>query len=337
MGVLARNRIRLGGGLALAALAGCVLVDALFLRERPLEFSHELHVQREGLSCENCHEDFAVSADPGMPWIDTCLFCHEELDEAQPVQRRIATLFDAEDRFLARRWSRLDDELVFDHLQHVEGGLDCADCHAGIEQNVRLDASIGVSMTECMDCHDVLGVANDCRTCHTVYDQDVAPETHGSAWERLHGQAARFPTGAMIDTCSNCHTESSCTQCHLEQKPTSHNAHWRLRGHSISARLDRGSCAACHEPQSCDRCHAETLPLSHTGTFASTQSTHCLGCHFPLQSNGCVTCHKGTPSHFLAPPKPAWHNPAMNCRQCHGRGLPLSHVDKGDNCNICHF
>ena len=33
-----------------------------------------------------------------------------------------------------------------------------------------------------------------------------------------------------------------------------------------------------------------------------------------------------------------WHEPTFDCRQCHGRGqLPLSHVDDGSNCNICHF
>ena len=50
-----------------------------------------------------------------------------------------------------------------------------------------------------------------------------------------------------------------------------------------------------------------------------------------------MVCHKDTRSHALAAPKPAWHTPAMNCRQCHGVSQPLPHVDKGDNCNLCHL
>jgi len=52
----------------------------------------------------------------------------------------------------------------------------------------------------------------------------------------------------------------------------------------------------------------------------------------------CFVCHKGTPSHNLAPPMPAFppHNAAMDCRSCHGVTAPLPHVDNGDSCTFCH-
>ena len=78
-------------------------------------------------------------------------------------------------------------------------------------------------------------------------------------------------------------------------------------------------------------------PDSHGGNWGGTQSVHCLTCHFPLSGESCAVCHKGTPSHLEAAPKPDWHTPAMNCRQCHGVGQPLPHVDKGDDCNACHL
>jgi hypothetical protein len=28
--------------------------------------------------------------------------------------------------------------------------------------------------------------------------------------------------------------------------------------------------------------------------------------------------------------------PSMNCRLCHGAGVPLPHVDNGSDCNSCH-
>ncbi|NOT29445.1 MAG: hypothetical protein HOP15_03245 [Planctomycetes bacterium] len=112
---------------------------------------------------------------------------------------------------------------------------------------------------------------------------------------------------------------------------------WPLRAHAVLGRVDRAACATCHEPALCDRCHAEVQPLSHRGaSFGGTLSTHCLTCHFPLQGEGCATCHKTTTSHAFGSPKPSWHTPAMDCRSCHGSSLPLSHVDNGSNCNLCH-
>jgi hypothetical protein len=139
----------------------------------------------------------------------------------------------------------------------------------------------------------------------------------------MHGQAVRAASQALADRCSLCHTESTCTTCHQESPPENHNNFWRIRGHGIAAQMDRGNCATCHRADSCDRCHAEVLPQNHGGRF-------------PLQSNGCIVCHKGTPSHALATPLPPSHNPGMNCRQCHGVDQPLPHVDNGANCTMCH-
>ena len=107
--------------------------------------------------------------------------------------------------------------------------------------------------------------------------------------------------------------------------------------------MDRQGCAVCHEPDSCDRCHAEVLPMNHRGLWGAPQDSHCLSCHFPLQSEGCIVCHKDAASHLLATPLPLNplppippHNPAMNCRQCHGISAPLPHMDKGDECTLCH-
>ena len=76
--------------------------------------------------------------------------------------------------------------------------------------------------------------------------------------------------------------------------------------------------------------------MSHTGSFGGTTSNHCVGCHLPLATTECYTCHKSTPSHETATPLPAGHTAGMNCRMCHGHGQPLPHADKGDACSTCH-
>jgi len=326
----------LAAALALVACAGCMLVDALRSGERALVFSHALHVGEEELACVSCHESAEAEEAPGMPAPDSCAVCHDELDAEKTTERQVAALFDGLG-FRAVRASRLDDEVLFTHLTHVTAVKDCGACHRGIEENRVVDAGVAVDMQACQRCHAESALPNDCSDCHAEIDRDWAPPSHARDWTRLHGRDCRRSDPGAADDCALCHRDSSCEQCHRVELPASHDAHFRLRGHAVLASVDRAGCATCHEPASCDRCHAETLPLSHRGaSFGGTRNTHCLTCHFPLQGEGCVTCHKATPSHALGPPKPDWHTPAMDCRSCHGSSLPLSHVDDGSNCNLCH-
>lgn len=326
------------GALTLVSGAGCMLIEAIMPHERAFAFSHRIHVEEEGLECINCHEDLAVLDEPGMPAIDTCLFCHEELDAEKPPERRVETLFDEDEVFRSARVSRLDDEVIFAHLRHVDSLDECSACHRGIDRDERIAPSDAVLMEDCTACHEDLAQPSECATCHTEIGLDWTPGTHEQNWKKLHGRVFRAGGEGQIDSCYLCHSETTCARCHMQEAPDNHNNHWRLRGHSIAARIDRDNCAACHQPADCDRCHSEVLPMTHKGMWGGTKSMHCLVCHFPLRSQGCFTCHKDAPSHLMAPPKPAWHNPAMNCTQCHGTpSLPLSHVEKGDNCNICHL
>lgn len=322
-------------------VVGCAMVSALLPGgERPLAFSHELHVGEQGLDCESCHEDAWYDDKAGWPYQDTCLVCHDSIDEDKDPSRSIELAFTPDDdgRLTFKAHSSLSGEVIFSHLAHVEAEVGCAECHQGIEESGRVDTSLAVDMGACMDCHARRAQPAECATCHSQIDQDWQPPSHLLRWEQAHGHASRACRGRAAMECSLCHQERSCAECHLAFPPSSHDHAFRSRTHGFHAAMDRRSCATCHRSDSCDTCHAETSPRSHTSiTFGGTRSNHCLGCHLPLQANGCQVCHKGTPSHLGAAPKPDWHNPAMNCRQCHGISAPLPHVDKGDNCNACHF
>ncbi|HTF91191.1 MAG TPA: cytochrome c3 family protein [Planctomycetota bacterium] len=324
--------------------AGCVLLDRLGVPGGTrYAFSHQVHVSQEGLDCVSCHESADVSDDPGMPSLDTCSACHETIDAAKPPERRVASLFEA-GRFKAAHESKLDEEQVFSHKRHVTAKQDCKACHAGIESNQAIGPEIAVTMERCVDCHAQRQVANACATCHTQIRDDQAPASHQRNWKQMHGQVVRAHSEMTGDNCALCHKESLCITCHRDEPPRSHNNFFRMRGHGVAAMMDRQSCATCHEPDSCETCHAEVLPMSHRGLWGAPKDTHCLTCHFPLPSEGCIVCHKDTPSHLQATPLPLnpippipVHNPAMNCRQCHGLSAPLPHVDKGDECTLCHL
>jgi hypothetical protein len=342
MAILNRIRMRPATRVALAAMclsgAGCVLLSRFSTRDRPLAFSHAIHVQ-QGMDCTDCHAGAEESDDPGMPAQGQCLLCHKDLDAKKPPERRSSVLF-TDGKLQVHHAARVPDEVIFSHKAHVARGLDCSACHPGIQTSERIGTEMRISMDACTRCHERTqppgAGPQDCAVCHKEIKKDVSPPSHEHNWRKMHGQSVRAGGEGMSDRCSLCHTESTCTACHSETAPESHNAFWRTRGHGIAAEMDRGSCAACHRPDSCQRCHADTLPASHTGMWGSPRDNHCLTCHFPLTGESCAVCHRSAPSHALAAPMPSWHTPGMNCRQCHGVTQPLPHVDNGSTCTMCH-
>jgi hypothetical protein len=331
---LGRRLVRpLALALACAVVAGCAIWNVFGGGSKPLAFSHARHAQ-EGIECADCHSLDAADH-PGMPKLAACKLCHEAIDKEKPKERAIVNLFDG-DEFRAAMVTKLSGEIVFSHGKHVDSKIECASCHAGIAGNERIDDSVALRMEDCRSCHTQKNLVAECSSCHRTVRSDVAPATHAFAWRRLHGRTVRAESMATADNCKLCHQQSTCTSCHQSEPPDNHDNYFRLRAHGLFARMDRQNCQACHRDDSCESCHQSTQPVSHVGSFGGTQSTHCLSCHFPLQDNDCATCHHSNPGHQTAAPKPPGHTAGMNCRQCHGHGQPLPHVDKGDDCNSCH-
>jgi hypothetical protein len=322
----------------LLAGGGCMLLSESSPGEKPFAFNHAIHVQ-QGLECTDCHAGADSRDEPGMPVLAQCQLCHQDLDKEKPPEKHATVLFEGK-VFKAQHAMQLGDEVIFSHQAHVARGQECSACHTGIEASERIGPEIRMSMDGCTACHAKSATATkapeDCAVCHKEIRRDREPTSHLHAWTRMHGQVVRAGSEELGDRCSLCHTESTCTNCHASTPPENHDNFWRIRGHGIAAEVDRTNCAVCHRPDSCERCHADAMPLNHTGMWGTPRDTHCTACHFPLQSNGCVACHKGTPSHALATPMPPTHTPGMNCRQCHGVTQPLPHVDNGSTCTMCH-
>jgi len=318
------------------AATGCAVLRAFCLQEQPLAFSHALHAKKH-LGCTDCHAAQADGHLRSYPVQSQCELCHSDIDAEKPPERRIDTLF-VDGHYQPAGVTRLPDEVRFSHATHLAKGAQCEQCHKDVWQNERVDASLAIGMQTCMDCHAAVGAEQTCSTCHTVIDRNTPPANHEQLWRQTHGKVVRGGVQGPATDCAMCHSEQTCSQCHQDEKPASHNVFWRERAHGLVAAMDRNSCATCHKEDSCTSCHADTMPLSHVGTWGNPLDAHCLSCHVPLKTQSCSVCHKGTPSHLEAPPKPDIppHNPAANCRSCHGITAPLPHVDNGADCNSCH-
>jgi hypothetical protein len=328
-------RARRLGVLAVLCLAGCMLFE---LRQSDLGpgFSHRQHVVELEMNCVACHKDIEGRDRPSLPSENLCNLCHKRLDDEKPPERQASAFF-VDGVHHPMNMLAIDPEIIFSHKDHVVRVADCMSCHEGLRESERLEPSLQIRMDDCIGCHQRSAVPEDCGTCHKVIDENWEPDHHSRLWDLAHGQAFRNPTDSQSDSCSLCHTESTCVTCHLDEKPASHTNFWRLKSHGFEAMADRSRCQTCHRDDSCARCHESTRPLSHKGMFGQKRNTHCFRCHFPLRNESCFVCHKGTPSHNEATPLPSDHSPAFNCRQCHGVGAPLPHVDDGSSCTACHL
>ncbi len=314
----------------------------------PVEFvggprmDHAAHVER-GLACADCHAPDPRTGEPGSPSRDDCAQCHDEIDEAWPAQKRVATAFFRPDG--TPRWRRAvadyDPEVIFDHRGH--GAMSCLSCHGAVTRQSRRVAGELHTMDQCMHCHERQTAANECATCHRVLRDDKAPANHRYLWKERHGQIVRNHGSMEAGRCDICHRDASyCDDCHQDEPPRDHTALFRIRTHGVHAAMDRQKCATCHMTDFCQRCHENTPPRSHRGVFATGRNTHCVQCHFPVtQTRSCRVCHFENPTHDTAPDQPPSHFPGMSCRNCHnaigqGGARPLRHLDNGQVCESCH-
>lgn len=332
------NRLALFLMLALVALAGCALIGSIWDGEKPFVFPHGIHYEDEGLDCSDCHLTVWDEDSPGTPNLRQCMLCHEDIDAEKPPERAITAFFVGND-FQAQQLGALSGDIVFSHLLHADSDFECSACHVGIETNESVSDLPVPTMVACTECHEGNQVAADCTTCHSELDVGVSPQTHAHNWLGTHGKVVRAESQLTVNDCTMCHTRATCVTCHQDEPPQNHNNFFRIRGHGVVASMDRQNCATCHRSDFCDRCHSEAQPLSHFSAWGSPVNLHCNSCHFPLASPGqsCFVCHKGAPSHDLATPMPPSHDPAWNCRQCHGMGQPLPHPDPGTSCTVCHM
>ncbi|MBM4062895.1 MAG: hypothetical protein FJ265_17640, partial [Planctomycetes bacterium] len=182
-----RGRAGLGAALALLGClaAGCALLEVF--TGKPFVFDHKVHLNPDlPLECGSCHAGWENSDQPGMPSPGVCALCHDARDKDKPPDRKVAALFDGE-VYKAQRVAKLGGDVKFSHQRHATSPETCSACHRGIETNTRVDGSLAVSMTACVDCHGQQKIANECATCHDRIRVDVAPDSHAFQWQRLHG------------------------------------------------------------------------------------------------------------------------------------------------------
>ena len=141
---------------------------------QPIWFSHKVHVTQNKIDCEYCHVDARTSRHAGVPSLNVCMNCHNQVKEGSiSGKKEISKIYEhlgLDPNTLAKvkpgkpvEWVKvhnLPDHVYFNHAQHVQAGkVECQECHGPVEDMNRVVEYKELAMGDfCLDCHRKRGI-----------------------------------------------------------------------------------------------------------------------------------------------------------------------------------
>ena len=137
--------------------------------QQPIDFPHKIHTDDIGVFCDTCHTGVKTSPRAGIPSINVCMSCHEDIGD--PADPRIQALRADAKRGEDIAWQRVygflrESHVRFNHAPHIRANVDCSNCHGDLSQMTVAQRVVNHTMAFCIDCHRQKGASNDCLTCH---------------------------------------------------------------------------------------------------------------------------------------------------------------------------
>lgn len=140
--------------------------------DQPIDFPHDVHVEKVGIECAFCHRTADTSEAAGIPALQQCLFCHKDLGDDDFILPDSSELTKLREFFLAdepidwKRVHRLPDHVQFLHEAHINVGITCSTCHGDVGSMQKVEQVRDLKMGDCVDCHRANNAPTDCVACH---------------------------------------------------------------------------------------------------------------------------------------------------------------------------
>ncbi len=178
-----------GGFMLLAAAMASISVAAAGDKiEQPIEFPHDVHAGKMGINCMYCHTYARRSAVSGIPPLQKCIGCHENIESVKD-KPRIKKLFEYWETKQPIPWKKihnLPDFVRFNHERHIQRFYFqqgqpvqevCALCHGDVKTMTVDEKVTPLTMGWCVSCHEqdhkvdsasakTTNGPNDCSYCH---------------------------------------------------------------------------------------------------------------------------------------------------------------------------
>ena len=154
-------------------------IDQGYMPIQPIHYSHKIHSGDNQIDCQYCHSSARISKHSGIPSLNVCMNCHEniaEYDGEEDLEKgytkdfytnEIKKLYKAvgwdENKRIYTgdvepvKWVRihnLPDFVYFNHSQHVNvAGVECQTCHGPVEEMEIAYQHSSLTMGWCINCH----------------------------------------------------------------------------------------------------------------------------------------------------------------------------------------
>jgi hypothetical protein len=176
-------------GLIASLVVGWVIFPKLLYssKEQPVHYDHAKHNELVDDGCESCHyfrEDGTFS---GVPKLEQCIDCHEEVNGESPEEEHFVREYVEKEREVPWLvYSRQPDCVFFSHAAHVKmGKMDCVTCHGHIGESEKLKP---------YQENRISGYSRD------IWGYNIAGFKRNS-WDRM-----------KMDDCSECHQRENVNQ-----------------------------------------------------------------------------------------------------------------------------
>jgi menaquinone reductase, multiheme cytochrome c subunit len=170
-------------GALIALGAGWAGFPRLLYKTTPqsLDFNHQVHGDKAGMKCEDCHAFRADGTFAGIPRLEQCAGCHAAPMGSAAAEKNFIDAYVTPQREpVWHSYSRQPENVYFSHIRHVKlGSLSCEQCHPGHGASRTLkphqeDRISGYSrdvwdrmlMDDCIDCHRERKLEPSCMDCH---------------------------------------------------------------------------------------------------------------------------------------------------------------------------
>ena len=161
-----------GPSLVLVGLALVVAMYALAVskqRSQPIAFDHKKHTENN-VDCIVCHQLYTKSAKAGIPEVQVCRKCHEDVVYVSPEKAKLLKQIQDRGEIPWQRIYRVPPHVLFSHRRHVVAGkLRCAECHGDVARmsSPITSEAITLNMKRCIGCHRAnYSNQNECLACH---------------------------------------------------------------------------------------------------------------------------------------------------------------------------
>jgi len=179
---------------------------------QPINFSHKIHANDNGIQCQYCHSTVEKSKVASIPSAMICMNCHKAIQETvnpgskEEIQKiYTATGFNPAVGAYTRtpvplQWNKvhvLPDHVFFSHQQHVVvGGVACEQCHGDVKAMGTVEQQRPLTMGWCVDCHRNTPLKMEGNGYYT--------ELHEKMKEKYKGQPITVAMAGGIE-CGRCH------------------------------------------------------------------------------------------------------------------------------------